>query len=349
MERCLRFVYLWSRVRSGRARTVRCMHCHFRRLGSLGPVGLAILSLFAASCSSESVGTEVFISGSSTVEPISVRVAELYEDVVDDVYVDVEGPGTGDGFKKFCAGETDISDASRAIKESEAESCAEAGVTFTEIIVGIDGIAVLTSENNDAVDCVSFENLYGLLGPQSEEVESWADANSVSGEGLPDMALDIFGPGEESGTYDSFVEIVIEHFAEEAGQPAATRSTYNPSADDNVVLQGIQSSDGSLGWIGFAFAENATGAKLLEVDEGEGCVAPTPETIATNEYPIARNLYIYINNERAAAKPGLRGFVDFYVTTGLDIAVEEVGYVPLTEESKTAVREAWNEAGGQAS
>ena len=190
---------------------------------------------------------EIFISGSSTVEPISVRVAELFEDVAPGVFVDVEGPGTGDGFQKFCAGETDISDASRQIKEEEAADCAEAGIEFTEVLVGIDGIGVMTSENNTAVDCVSFENLYGLIGPESDGVTSWADANAIAGEGLPDAPLTIFGPGEESGTFDSFVEIVIEDIADERGQEAATRSTYSPSADDNVILSGIQSSDTSLG------------------------------------------------------------------------------------------------------
>jgi len=284
---------------------------------------------------------EIFISGSSTVEPISVRVAELFEDVAPGVSVDVEGPGTGDGFKKVCAGETDISNASRQIKEAEAEDCAAAGIEFTEILVGIDGIGVMTSENNSAVECVTFENLYGLIGPESDGVTSWADANAIAGEGLPDAPLDIFGPGEESGTYDSFIEIVIEDLAEERGQDAATRSTYSPSADDNVILSGIQSSNTSLGWVGFAFAANAEGSKLLQVDGGDGCVEATPETIASNEYPISRNLYIYVNNAKAVENPALAGFVDFYVTTGLNEAVASVGYVELADAAKADVAAAW--------
>ena len=284
---------------------------------------------------------EIFISGSSTVEPVSVRVAELFEDVAPGVFVDVEGPGTGDGFAKFCNGETDISDASRAIKDSEAEDCAANGIEFTEILVGIDGIGVMTSENNSAVECVTFENLYGLIGPESDDVTSWADANAIAGEGLPDAPLDIFGPGEESGTYDSFIEIVLEDIADERGQDATTRSTYSPSADDNVILSGIQSSDTSLGWVGFAFAANAEGVKLLEVDGGDGCVAATPDTIASNEYPISRNLYIYVNNGKAEESPALQAFVDFYVTTGLDEAVSAVGYVPLTDDAKASTQTAW--------
>ncbi|MDB4206210.1 substrate-binding domain-containing protein [Acidimicrobiales bacterium] len=284
---------------------------------------------------------EIFISGSSTVEPISVRVAELFEEVAPGVFVDVEGPGTGDGFKKFCSGETDISDASRQIKDAEAEECAAAGIEFTEVLVGIDGIGVMTSENNTAVECVTFGDLYGLVGPESDGVTSWADANDITGVGLPDAPLTIFGPGEESGTYDSFIEIVIEDIAEERGQEASTRSTYSPSADDNVILSGIQSSDTSLGWVGFAFAANAEGSKLLQVDGGDGCVEATPATIASNEYPVSRNLYIYVNNAKAAANPALAGFVDFYVTTGLNEAVASVGYVELADTAKAEVASAW--------
>ena len=268
-------------------------------------------------------------------------MAELFEEVAPGVFVDVEGPGTGDGFKKFCSGETDISDASRQIKDAEAEECAAAGIEFTEILVGIDGIGVMTSENNTAVECVTFGDLYGLVGPESDGVTSWADANDITGVGLPDAPLTIFGPGEESGTYDSFIEIVIEDIAEERGQEASTRSTYSPSADDNVILSGIQSSDTSLGWVGFAFAANAEGSKLLQVDGGDGCVEATPATIASNEYPVSRNLYIYVNNAKAAANPALAGFVDFYVTTGLNEAVASVGYVELADTAKAEVASAW--------
>lgn len=311
---------------------------------------IAIISLVAAACGGDSSDTstdsasasgsgvsgEVFVSGSSTVEPISVRVAELFEDIEPDVFVDVEGPGTGDGFQKFCSGETDISDASRQIKDAEAEDCAAAGIEYTEIKVGIDGIAVLTNANNTAVDCVTFENLFNLIGPVGEGTATWAAADSS----LPDAPLDIFGPGAESGTYDSFIEIVLEDLADEAGVDATTRTDYNPSAEDNIIIQGIQSSDTSLGWVGFAFA--GTEVKLLEVDGGDGCVAANAETIASNEYPIARDLFIYVNNAKAEENEALRAYVDFYVTEGLDTAVAEVGYVPLTDAAKDEVRAAWN-------
>ncbi len=285
------------------------------------------------------VSGEVDISGSSTVEPISIRVAELFEDVAPDVSVTVDGPGTGDGFKLFCAGETDISDASRQIKDSEKEDCFANGINnIVELKVGVDGIAVMTNADNTAVDCLSFGQLFDLIGPDGEGASTWAQASA----GLPDAPLDIFGPGEESGTFDSFIEIVLEDLAEEAGVEATTRTDYSPSGDDNVILQGIQSSDTSLGWVGFAFAVNAAGVKLLDVDGGDGCVTPTPETIASNEYPISRDLWIYVNADKAANNPAVVAYVDFYVSEALDQAVSEVGYVPLTQQAHAETAQRWN-------
>ncbi|BAN01083.1 substrate-binding domain-containing protein [Ilumatobacter coccineus] len=290
---------------------------------------------------------DINISGSSTVEPVSVRVQELFNDIEPNVNITVDGPGTGDGFQLFCEGETDISDASRAIKDEEAAACAEAGIEFTEIQVGIDGLSVLTSANNTAVECLSYEQIYGLVGPESSGFGNWSDANALitelGGEGnLPDAELEIYGPGEESGTFDSFIEIVLEDLADERGQEAITRPDYNPSADDNVILSGVESSDTSFGWVGYAFAENAENVTLLDVDGGDGCVTPTAETIASGEYPISRPLFIYVNNAKAAESPALQAFVDFYVADGLDTAVAEVGYVELADDAKAAVRAAWS-------
>lgn len=289
---------------------------------------------------SATVSGSVTISGSSTVEPISIRVAELFEDVAPDVSVTVDGPGTGDGFKLFCEGETDISDASRQIKDSEKESCFENGIdNIVELKVGVDGIAVMTSAADTAVECLSFEQLFALIGPAGEGAETWAEASP----GLPDAALDVFGPGEESGTFDSFVEIVFEDLAEEQGLEATTRTDYSPSGDDNVILQGIQSSDTSLGWVGFAFAVNAENVRLIPVDGGDGnCVEPTPDSIASNEYPISRDLWIYVNADAAAANPAVAAYIDFYVTDGLAQAVGEVGYVPLTDAGQAETQARWN-------
>ncbi|MXZ97754.1 MAG: phosphate ABC transporter substrate-binding protein PstS family protein, partial [Acidimicrobiaceae bacterium] len=286
-----------------------------------------------------SVSGEVNISGSSTVEPISIRVAELFEDVAPDVSVNVDGPGTGDGFKLFCAGDTDISDASRQIKPAEKEDCFANGITdIVELKVAVDGIAVMTNASNDAVECLTFEQLFDLIGPDGEGTSTWAEASA----GLPDAPLDLFGPGEESGTFDSFIEIVLEDLAGEAGVDATTRTDYSPSGDDNVIIQGIQSSDTSLGWVGFAFAINASGVKLLEIDGGDGCVAPTGDTIASNEYPVSRDLWIYVNADAAAANPALVAYVDFYVSDALSQAVGEVGYVPLAGAAHAETAERWH-------
>ncbi len=325
-----------------------------RRLLCLSALLLSF-ALVAAACGNDDASTtngpdpspeemtgasgEVIISGSSTVEPISIRVAELFEDIEPDVSVTVDGPGTGDGFQLFCNGKTDISDASRQIKDAEKETCFENGINnIVELKVGVDGIAVMTNAANRAVECLTFQQLFDLIGPNAEGAATWGEASP----GLPDAPLDLFGPGEESGTFDSFVEIVLEDLADEAGVAATTRPDYSPSGDDNVILQGIQSSDTSLGWVGFAFALNAADVALIPIDGGDGCVTPTAETIASNEYPISRDLWIYVNADRADANPAVTAYLDFYVNEGLDTATAEVGYVALTEQGKSETRERWN-------
>jgi phosphate transport system substrate-binding protein len=293
------------------------------------------------------VSGTIEVSGSSTVEPVSVRVAELFEDVAPNVIVNVDGPGTGDGFELFCNGETDISDASRAIKDAEAEDCAANGIEFIELQVGIDGIAVMTNAANSAVECVTKGDLYALIGPESEGFDSWADANAMATElggkaGFPDAPLEIFGPGAESGTFDSFNEMAFKKISKARGTDYLARADYVSSSDDNVILRGIQGSDTSLGWVGFAFAANATDVKLIGVDGGDGCVTPTPDTIASGEYPLSRPLFIYVNPAKLADNPALVAYVDFYMTDNSLIgAVAEVGYVPLASDHMALTRGRW--------
>lgn len=310
-----------------------------------------------ASSSATRISGSVNISGSSTVEPISVRVAELFENVESGVNVTVDGPGTGDGFRLFCTGETDISGASRQIKDAEAETCAENNINWIELRVGIDGIAVMTN-NDNPLDCVSFADLYALVGPESQGINNWSDGQDLANElgsstNLPDMSLDVFGPGEESGTFDSFIELVLEDIADERSQDVTTRVDYSANANDNVIIQGITSNSGSLGWVGFAYAVNADNVKLLEVDGGgvdggeadggDGCVPANPGTIASGEYPISRSLYIYVNADNAADNSALQAYVDYYMSEGLDVAVPDVGYVPLTDDSKAQTLNNWND------
>lgn len=297
----------------------------------------------------------VNISGSSTVEPISVRVSELFQEVAPNVDVNVDGPGTGDGFKLFCEGETDISNASRQIKEQENAACVEAGIEWIELRVGIDGIAVMTNESNSAVECLSFEDLYAIVGPESMGIDNWSTARDLAAElgsstSFPDMDLDITAPGTESGTYDSFIEIVLEDIGDARAEfgvisedeAATTRPDYRSAGDDNVIISGIQDTTGSFGWVGFAYAVNADGVKFLEVDGGDGCVAATPATIASGEYPVSRALYIYVNAGKARNNPALKAYVDFYMSdSGLREAVDDVGYVQLTSDAMEDTKSNW--------
>jgi phosphate transport system substrate-binding protein len=292
---------------------------------------------------------QVIVSGSSTVEPISALVAELFnEEISADVAIEVTGPGTSDGFERFCAGETDVSDASRQVRQAEIDACAAAGIEMIEIKVAIDGLSIITAAANDAVTCLSFADLYALLGPESQGFDNWSDAQALATElgsstTLPDAPLSVTAPGEESGTFGSFVELVIEEFNEDRGQEATTRPDYTASANDNVIIEGIAGNPTSLGWVGYAFAEeNIDRVKLLDVDGGDGCIAPTPETIADNSYPISRDLFIYVNVAKAEENPAVAAYVDFYLSDGLiDTVLETVPYVPLAPEILAESQAGW--------
>jgi phosphate transport system substrate-binding protein len=298
-------------------------------------------------------GETVVVSGSSTVEPITSLVAEDFAAQSDGFDYEVDGPGTGDGFALFCDGETDLSDASRPISDEEIAACEENGIPWVELKVAVDGISVLTSTANDAVSCLSFGDLYALLGPESQGFDNWSAADELAAEldgefgtsnaPFPDAPLEPTAPGEESGTYDSFLELVFEDIAEAREQEPVARPDYTASGDDNVIIEGIAGSDTSLGWVGYAFyEENADVVKALEIDGGDGCVAPTIETIASNEYPISRDLFIYVNTDRAEENPAVADFVDYYLSDEGIAAVEEAGYVALTPEALEETRAAWD-------
>lgn len=292
---------------------------------------------------------EIFVTGSSTVEPISVAVGEAFG-AARGVTPSVEGPGTGDGFKKFCAGEADIADASRKIKDEEIAACEKAGVTYTELEIGLDALTVMTSAENDAISCLTFDDLYGLVGPESEGVAKWSDAKAKGATSdLPDAELSIFAPGTESGTYDSFWELAIKKKAEEAlgkdkAEEQKLRPDYGGLANDNEITDSIASNPTSFGWVGFAFAEEATGIKEIEIDGGDGCVAPSAATVGDKSYPLSRGLFIYVSNEKLASNPALGEFVDYYLSDEGIAAVTEVGYVALPDETLAATRATWEAA-----
>ena len=313
------------------------------------------LALFLGACAPSEGGegtTEIVVSGSSTVEPISSLVAENFEGANSDVKIAVDGPGTSDGFELFCKGETNISDASRPIDPEEIEACEKEGIDFIELKVAIDGISVITAVDNTGVECLDFRDLYALLGPESEGFETWADANDLAKEigaahaPYPDVKLVIAAPGEESGTYDSFAELVLEDIAyEDQGikeDDPVIRPDYQSSGDDNIIIRSIRGSATSLGWVGFSFYENnADTVRAIPIaEEGEDCVEPTVETIGDGSYPIARDLYVYVN-AADADKESISSFIDYYLSDEGLAAVAETGYVDQPDEEIQATLDAW--------
>jgi phosphate transport system substrate-binding protein len=335
------------------------------RAFGLLPMVLA-LALIAAACGGDDdsgnggnaagsgkVSGEITVSGSSTVEPISAANAQKFSSTNPDVAISVEGPGTGDGFALFCEGKTDISDASRPIDaEEELPTCEKNGIDFIELKIGVDGITVMTNPD-DNVDCLNFHDLYALLGPESEGFQTWSDANDLAAEfsdthaPYPDSELAIVGPGEESGTYDSFGELALEDIAyEERGikeDDPVIRPDYQSSSNDNVIIEGVAGNPTSLGWVGFAYyVQNQDVVKTIPIAEsGDDCVEPNTETIQSAEYPISRFLYMYVNAQRLKENPALEAFVDFYTSDEGLASVHEVGYVDLHADDVAATQDTW--------
>jgi phosphate transport system substrate-binding protein len=328
-------------------------------------VSISMLALIATACGNGGSGNggtgdgltgSILVSGSSTVQPITDLVAELFIEQAPDVQISVDGPGTSDGFVLFCDGETDVQDASRAISEEEIAACQANGVEYAELEVAFDGITVMTNPAN-TIECLTTADLYALMGPESEGFESWSDANGLARElggtdSFPDSPLEITAPGEESGTYDAFLELagfedfgVAHGLSEDAA--AVMRPDYQSSANDNVILQAIEGTPSALGYVGFAYAEEGGDTvKEVAVDAGDGCIAPSRETIADGSYPLSRSLHIYVNKAKAAQNPALKAFVDYYVSDdGLTLAVNEAGYVELPQDRIDNTRSTWESAG----
>lgn len=265
----------------------------------------------------------VTIDGSSTVFPISEAMAEEFQIANPGVRVTVGISGTGGGFKKFCGGETDISDASRPIKETEIELCRENGIAPIEIPVASDGLTVVRNPANDWATCMTVDELKRVWQPGSS-ITRW---NQVRPE-WPDKEIKLYGPDTDSGTFDYFTEAVV-------GEEDASRDDYTASADDNVLVVGVQGDRGSLGYFGFAYYEESSDVLgAVAVDNGNGCVLPSRETIENGTYaPLSRPMFIY-TKAQALAKPQVRAFLQFYLDNA-QIFVPEVGYVPLADERYT--------------
>jgi phosphate transport system substrate-binding protein len=291
------------------------------------------------------------------VYPISDRVATAFNEINPDFTFTVGDEGTGAGFDDFfCPGISDISDASRAIDESEVEACTANGVTFAELLIGYDGIAVLTSPENSAIECLSLADLYALIGPESNAVANWKDAQALATElgsttVFPDAPLSISGPGDESGTWTAFIDLALADIAEARGQEAKTRdpgTIYVASPNDNVIIAGIEGFPTSLGWVGLAYAEEAAGAvKILGVDGGAGCITPNNDTILDGSYPLSRPLFIYPNLTKIAENPAIVPFVNYYLSDEGIANVATAGYAPLPADQLATTRATWLAASGQ--
>lgn len=286
------------------------------------PVALVLAGCGGGDQAGEADGLSgmVAIDGSSTVFPISEAMAEEFQIANPGVRVTVGISGTGGGFKKFCAGETDISDASRPIKPTEVELCAENGIEPIEIPVAWDGLTVVRNPANDWAICMTVDELARLWQPGST-VERW---NQIRPD-WPDEEIVLYGPDTDSGTFDYFTEAIV-------GEEDASRNDYTASADDNVLVVGVEGDEGSLGYFGFAYYEESSDRLgAVAVDNGSGCVAPSRETIEDGSYaPLSRPMYIYVKPD-AMAKPQVRAFVEFYLANATTL-VPEVGYVPLSSE-----------------
>jgi phosphate transport system substrate-binding protein len=258
--------------------------------------------------SSELSGS-IKIDGSSTVAPFTQAAAENFQAENPGVKITVGTSGTGGGFEKFCAGETDISDASRPIKEDEeVPVCEKAGVTYREVHVANDGIAVVTNPELK-VDCLTTDQLKKLWN-QGSKVKSLSEIDQQ----LPDSELTLFGPGTDSGTFDFFTDEIN-------GEEGVSREDYQPSEDDNVLVQGVAGEPGGLGYFGFSYYEqNQDKLNLVKVDGGDGCVAPSVETIQSGEYtPLSRPLFMY-PSEKALKRPEVKAFMDYVLANYQAIA-----------------------------
>jgi phosphate transport system substrate-binding protein len=294
----------------------------------------------------------VAINGSSTVEPVTSAVSIAFQEANAGFNYSVEGIGTGDGFDlHFCTGETDINDASRAIDEEEAAACADAGVEFVELLIGYDGITVFTHPDT-ALDCVTTADLYATFGPESSDLASWDDVEAFAAElgsstDFPsgDLEGSLHAPGEESGTYTAFIELALADLIEERASEEALGTHYQPSPNDNVIVENVSAVENTMGFAGFAFyQENADRLKALSVDAGDGCIEPSIESIGDGSYPSARPLFIYVSLTKAAENPALVAFVDYYLSDDGITNVSGEGYIELPAEELEATRQAWEDA-----
>ena len=293
------------------------------RLSALALAGVLALSGCAGkeeeAPAASALSGAVAVDGSSTVAPISEAIAEEFQGANPGVRVTVGIAGTGGGFKRFCAGETDISDASRPITDAERESCAAAGIEFVEMPVAWDGLSIVVNPSNDFAECLTVAELKKIWEPNSK-VTSWRDVRSD----FPAQPIKLYGPGTDSGTFDYFTEVIN-------GKAKSSRPDYQASEDDNVLVQGVAGDQFALGYFGHAYvSKNLDKLKVVGVDSGTGCIQPTDETITNQTYtPLSRPLLLYVKRA-SMARPEVKEFIRFFMDEAKAI-VPTTGYLALDD------------------
>jgi phosphate transport system substrate-binding protein len=283
-------------------------------------LALAFVAAAAGCGGGDDAGGVIAADGSSTVGPFVTKAAEDFKaQGGTDVTVGISG--TGGGFERFCAGETDLSNASRPIDEEEQAVCEENGVAYVELRVATDALTNVVSTANDWATCLTVEQLNAIWGPGST-VDNWNEVDPS----FPDVPLRLYGPGTDSGTFDYFTDAIN-------GEEGVSRTDYSPSEDDNVIVQGVSGERGGLGYFGFSyFEQNRDTLKALEVDGGDGCVAPSVETAQDDTYtPLSRPLFVYVKQSSLDDDPDVRDFVRFMLDENGTIATE-AQFVPLSAE-----------------
>ena len=280
-----------------------------------------LLVLVAAGCGGGDGGRGALTAdGSSTVGPFVTKAAEDFR-AAQDVDVTVGISGTGGGFERFCAGETDMSNASRPIDEDEIALCKQGGVDYVEFRVATDALTNVVNAENDWATCLTVDQLKAIWEPGSK-ITSWNQVDPS----FPDVPLRLFGPGTDSGTFDYYTDVIV-------GEEGASRTDYSPSEDDNVIVQGVSGEQGGLGYFGFSyFEQNQATLKALEVDGGGGCVAPSASAAQDGSYtPLSRPLYVYVKQSSFDESQDVRDFVRFMLDSNEPIA-EAAQFVPLSAE-----------------
>ncbi len=276
----------------------------------------------------------VSVDGSSTVYPITEAVAEQFQKERPGTKITVGISGTGGGFKKFCHGETDISDASRPIKPSEVELCQQNGIQYIELPVAYDGLAVVVNPGNTWAGHFTTEELKKIWEPEAQgKITRWSQVRR----GWPDREIHLFGAGVDSGTYDYFTEAIVK-------KEHASRGDFTSSEDDNVLVQGIARDELALGFFGLAYyEENQDKLRLVPVDDGNpdngaGPIAPSPETVMNGTYqPLSRPLFIYVSR-KSVDRPEVAALIEFYLQHAGELA-QEVGYIPLPARAYLLARQ----------